>query len=141
VTIWTRTWRSVFEQDRFHEPGDHDQVTKKDGAWAAAVTPRCGVVSFRASRSSEKHRDKEVILHGVLGYLHARLVGAGGRARSVVGTQAGQGTVEYVALVLLVALVMFGVVAAMKTYKYDGGQELGDLIVNKIKEAVSKVKY
>ena len=53
----------------------------------------------------------------------------------------GQGTVEYVALVLLVALVMLGVVAAMKTYKFSGGQELGDLIVKKIKEAVGKVTY
>jgi hypothetical protein len=43
--------------------------------------------------------------------------------------------------VLLVALVMLGVVAAMKTYKFSGGQELGDLIVKKIKEAVGKVSY
>jgi hypothetical protein len=80
-------------------------------------------------------------LHEALGYLHARLVQAGTRARRRVGDRRGQGTVEYVALVLLVALVMFGVVTAMKTYRYGGGQDLGDLIVNKIKEAVSKVKY
>jgi hypothetical protein len=43
--------------------------------------------------------------------------------------------------VLLVSLVMFGVVTAMKTYKFSEGQELGDVIVNKIKEAVGKVRY
>ena len=42
---------------------------------------------------------------------------------------------------LLVALVMFGVVTAMKTYKFSEGQELGDLIVKKIEDAVSKVRY
>jgi hypothetical protein len=55
--------------------------------------------------------------------------------------QAGQGTVEYVALILLVALVMAGVVAAMKGYKTDGGKELGDAIIGKIKDAVAKVQF
>jgi Flp pilus assembly pilin Flp len=63
------------------------------------------------------------------------------RARRTMKDGDGQGTVEYVALVLLVALVMFGVVTAMKTYKFGEGQQLGDLIVEKIKEAVSKVRY
>jgi hypothetical protein len=55
--------------------------------------------------------------------------------------QVGQGTVEYVALILLVALVMAGVVAAMKGYKTDGGKDLGDAIVGKIKDAVGKVQF
>jgi hypothetical protein len=55
--------------------------------------------------------------------------------------QVGQGTVEYVALILLVALVMAGVVAAMKGYKTDGGKDLGDAIIGKIKDAVTKVKF
>ena len=55
--------------------------------------------------------------------------------------QAGQGTVEYVALILLVALVMAGVVAAMKGFKTDEGKELGDVIIGKIKEAVRKVQF
>jgi hypothetical protein len=55
--------------------------------------------------------------------------------------QVGQGTVEYVALILLVALVMAGVVAAMKGYKTDGGKDLGDAIVSKIKDAVGKVQF
>ena len=55
--------------------------------------------------------------------------------------QAGQGTVEYVALILLVALVMAGVVAAMKGFRSDDGKELGDVILAKIKEAVRRVKF
>ena len=66
-----------------------------------------------------------------------KLAGAGRR----MAAQIGQGTVEYVALILLVALVMAGVVAAMKGYKTDGGKDLGDAIVGKIKDAVAKVKF
>ena len=68
---------------------------------------------------------------------------AGGvtRAARRLASQAGQGTVEYVALILLVALVMAGVVAAMKGYKTDGGKDLGDAIIGKIKDAVTKVKF
>jgi hypothetical protein len=96
--------------------------------------------------SRRKHRlvmqtDKEVNLYEALGYAHARLARAGLSVRRLLRSESGQGTVEYVALVMLVALVMFGVVTAMKTYKFSEGQQLGDLIVKKIKEAVSKVKY
>ena len=56
-------------------------------------------------------------------------------------SQSGQGTVEYVALILLVALVMAGMVAAMKGYRTDEGKELGDVIVGKLKEAVRKVQF
>ncbi|HYI36760.1 MAG TPA: hypothetical protein VEX39_09165 [Thermoleophilaceae bacterium] len=69
-----------------------------------------------------------------MGLLHARL------ARTL-RAERGQGTVEYVALILLVALVMAGVVAAMKGFKTDDGKELGDLIIAKIKEAVRKVQF
>jgi hypothetical protein len=80
-------------------------------------------------------------LYWRLGYIHACLARFAAWAPKRLRGERGQGTVEYVALVLLVALAMFGVVTAMKTYKYGHGQELGDLIVNKIKEAVSKVRY
>ena len=53
----------------------------------------------------------------------------------------GQGTVEYVALILLVALVMAGVVAAMKGFRTDEGKELGDVILVKIKQAVRRVQF
>jgi hypothetical protein len=73
--------------------------------------------------------------------MHTQLASAARRLGRSDGRERGQGTVEYVALVLLVGLVMLGVVAAMKTYKFSGGQELGDLIVKKIREAVGKVTY
>ena len=76
--------------------------------------------------------------------LHAHLRAAAAtlvRATRRVASQVGQGTVEYVALILLVALVMAGVVAAMKGYKTDGGKDLGDAIVGKIKDAVGKVQF
>jgi hypothetical protein len=63
-----------------------------------------------------------------------------GRLRRV-GAQVGQGTVEYVALILLVALVMAGVVAAMNGYKTDQGKNLGDAVIGKIKDAVDKVQF
>ena len=66
-----------------------------------------------------------------------KLAGAARR----LAAQAGQGTVEYVALILLVALVMAGVVAAMKGFKTDEGKELGEVILSKIKEAVRKVQF
>ncbi|MEA2421951.1 MAG: hypothetical protein QOF55_1050 [Thermoleophilaceae bacterium] len=76
-------------------------------------------------------------VYGAFGYAHA-VVASGGRR---LARQAGQGTVEYVALILLVALVMAGVVAAMKGYKTDQGKDLGDAIVGKIKDAVGKVQF
>ena len=72
-------------------------------------------------------------MYRLMGRVHAALMGP--------RSQSGQGTVEYVALILLVALVMAGVVAAMKGYKTDGGKDLGDAIIGKIKDAVTKVKF
>ena len=69
-------------------------------------------------------------MHRFFGRVHVGLLSA-----------RGQGTVEYVALILLVALVMAGVVAAMKGFKTDEGKELGDVIIGKIKEAVRKVQF
>ena len=64
-----------------------------------------------------------------------------GRIHAALSNPRGQGTVEYVALILLVALVMAGVVAAMKGFRTDEGKELGDVIIGKIKEAVRKVQF
>ena len=76
-------------------------------------------------------------MYRTMGLAHAMLGRAIRRARA----DAGQGTVEYVALILLVALVMAGVVAAMKGFRSDDGKELGDAIIGKIKEAVRRVKF
>ena len=58
-----------------------------------------------------------------------RLMGGPTRQSRACAAEAGQGTVEYVALILLVALVMAGVVAAMKGFRTDEGKELGDVIL------------
>ena len=76
-------------------------------------------------------------MYRLMGYGHARGAAALERLRA----QEGQGTVEYVALILLVALIMAGVIAAMKGFKTDEGQALGDVILGKIKEAVRKVQF
>ena len=76
-------------------------------------------------------------MYRLFGLAHAQTLRAGRALRE----SRGQGTVEYVALILLVALVMAGVVAAMKGFKTDDGKELGDLIIAKIKEAVRKVQF
>lgn len=72
-------------------------------------------------------------MYRALGYLHARWLG--------LRDERGQGTVEYVALILLVALVMAGVIAAMKGFKTDQGKDLGDAILGKIRSAVDKVEF
>ena len=76
-------------------------------------------------------------MYRLMGLAHARCAGAATALRR----QSGQGTVEYVALILLVALVMAGVVATMKGFRSDEGKELGDVILGKIKEAVRKVEF
>jgi hypothetical protein len=76
-------------------------------------------------------------MYRLIGLAHLQLLRAGAALRET----RGQGTVEYVALILLVALVMAGVVAAMKGFRTGEGKELGDVIVGKIKEAVKKVQF
>ena len=74
-------------------------------------------------------------------YAQVRAADVAARGRRLATRERAQGTVEYVALVTLVAIVMVGVIAALKTAKFTEGQELGSLILKKIAEAVSKVKY
>jgi hypothetical protein len=64
-------------------------------------------------------------------------------SRRVMGSspQSGQGTVEYVGLILLVALLMVGMVAAMKGFQGKQGLELAQTIVDKIREAVGQVSF
>ena len=58
-----------------------------------------------------------------------------------VSARSGQGTVEYVGLILLVALLMVGMVAAMKGFQGKQGVELAQTIVDKIREAVGQVTF
>ncbi|HEY7151567.1 MAG TPA: hypothetical protein VH391_07790 [Solirubrobacterales bacterium] len=63
--------------------------------------------------------------------------------RRLVGAPAdrGQGTVEYVGLILLVALLMVGMVAAMKGFQGKQGLQLAETIVDKIRAAVNQVSF
>jgi hypothetical protein len=81
------------------------------------------------------------MLYRLAAYIHASLVR---RARQIVAAlegQAGQGTVEYVGLILLVSLLMVGMVAAMKGFNGKQGTELADVIVDKIKQAVNAITF
>jgi Flp pilus assembly pilin Flp len=81
------------------------------------------------------------MLYMLMGYLHAAVVRRVDQIRRLAGAESGQGTVEYVGLILLVSLLMVGMVAAMKGFNGKQGTELADVIVNKIKEAVDKVAF
>jgi hypothetical protein len=63
------------------------------------------------------------------------------RPRPSLGSERGQGTVEYVGLILLVSLLMVGMVAAMKGFNGEQGTELAELIVTKIKSAVNAISF
>jgi hypothetical protein len=65
------------------------------------------------------------MLYEVLGRAHARLV-----------DPSGQGTVEYVGLVLLVAVLIAGVVKASGGFSDTG---IADAVVKKLKAAISGV--
>jgi hypothetical protein len=78
---------------------------------------------------------RELVARGQLAVYEAsrRLLGPSARS--------GQGTVEYVGLILLVALLMVGMVAAMKGFQGKQGLELAQTIVDKIREAVGQVTF
>ncbi len=53
----------------------------------------------------------------------------------------GQGTVEYVGLILLVSMLMVGMVAAMKGFNGLQGMEIAEVIIGKIKQAVTAISF
>lgn len=80
------------------------------------------------------------MFYALMGYMHAHFTRRVNEIRRLAG-ETGQGTVEYVGLILLVSLLMVGMVAAMKGFNGKQGTELADVIVDKIKEAVDKVAF
>jgi hypothetical protein len=81
------------------------------------------------------------MLYALIGYLHARAHDRLRAIRALAEGQRGQGTVEYVGLILLVSLLMVGMVAAMKGFNGKQGTELAEVIVEKIKQAVNRVTF
>ena len=59
-----------------------------------------------------------------------------GRAHAALARERGQGTVEYVGLVLLLAVLLAGVVAASKSFKDTG---IAEAVVKKLKAAIDSV--
>ena len=68
-----------------------------------------------------------------------RLMGRLHAAASGWRREGGQGTVEYVGLILLVAVVLAGVVAATRRTSIGTGQ-IGETIVRKLKSALDSVQ-
>ncbi|MDO8187490.1 hypothetical protein Q5424_10580 [Conexibacter sp. JD483] len=84
---------------------------------------------------------EEAVIYRLMGLLHTRIGLAlnGERMTQVRRGERGQGTVEYVALILLVAALLAGVVAATKRSSIgDGG--IAKAIVDKIKTAISGLR-
>jgi hypothetical protein len=79
--------------------------------------------------SNEK---EERVVYRLMGWFHMRVAGAWSGER-------GQGTVEYVALILLVAALLAGVVAATKGTKFGTGG-IAQAIVGQIKAALTNLK-
>jgi hypothetical protein len=63
------------------------------------------------------------------------------RVRHRLASERGQGTVEYVGLILLVSLLMVGMVAAMKGFNGTQGTELAEVIISKVKQAVNAITF
>jgi Flp pilus assembly pilin Flp len=81
------------------------------------------------------------MIYALCGFAHAAIERRLRTIKALMSSERGQGTVEYVGLILLVSLLMVGMVAAMKGYSGKQGMELADVIVDKIKEAVDKVAF
>ena len=76
----------------------------------------------------------------LLAYGHANLLALSARVRPLP-SERGQGTVEYVGLILLVSLLMVGMVAAMKGFNGTQGTELAEVIISKLKSAVDAISF
>jgi len=81
------------------------------------------------------------MIYALMGWAHAETTRRLLAIRTLLIGERGQGTVEYVGLILLVSLLMVGMVAAMKGFNGKQGTELAGVIVDKIKEAVDKVSF
>jgi hypothetical protein len=81
------------------------------------------------------------MVYAAMGYAHAAGTSAATALGRRINGESGQGTVEYVGLILLVSLLMVGMVAAMKGFSGKQGTELAELIVDKIQSAVDKVAF
>ncbi len=82
-------------------------------------------------------------MHAIFGLVHARGAHALQALRIRLACERGQGTVEYVGLILLVAALMGGMVAAVGGLgSLSGiGKELAEAITKKIVQGVQKITF
>ena len=73
-------------------------------------------------------------MHRAMGLAHATVHHELGRLRSRLSAQAGQGTVEYVGLLMLIGTV----IAAVAAVKFDG-KDVASSIVSRLKESIDDV--
>lgn len=76
-------------------------------------------------------------MYRAMGRMHAEVE----RFGRLLLDRRGQGTVEYVGLILLVALIMAGMVLGLKKVNTGGGDAMGTLVVEKIKDAIKQVHF
>jgi hypothetical protein len=80
-------------------------------------------------------------MHILYAHLHVAAFDLSDRVRNRLVSERGQGTVEYVGLILLVSLLMVGMVAAMKGFNGTQGTELAEVIISKVKQAVNAITF
>jgi hypothetical protein len=82
-------------------------------------------------------------MYATFGLVHAKGARALDAIRARLASERGQGTVEYVGLVLLVAALMGGMVAAVGGLgSLSGiGKELAEAITKKIIQGVQKITF
>ena len=80
------------------------------------------------------------MIYTLMGYLHTAVSRRVREIQRLAG-ESGQGTVEYVGLILLVSLLMVGMVAAMKGFNGTQGTELAEVIISKVKQAVNAITF
>ena len=81
------------------------------------------------------------MFYALMGYLHTAVAERVRTIRSLAEGERGQGTVEYVGLILLVSMLMVGMVAAMKGFNGTSGTEIAEVIISKIKQAVNAITF
>jgi hypothetical protein len=81
------------------------------------------------------------MLYRPAAYIHASLHRRTRAIHALLAGERGQGTVEYVGLILLVSMLMVGMVVAMRNFNGSQGTEIAEVIIAKIKEAVNAISF
>lgn len=80
-------------------------------------------------------------MYAKFGLMHANLLHLGERVKERLSSERGQGTVEYVSLILVISLVMTGIVVGLKGFTTDAGKGLADAIIGALKKAVKAIDF